>query len=145
KLAYRRWWAPDVDSGTLGFDAAELTYYPVSNFIRAGVDGEFAWGGGKYGLWSLLFGASLGLQWPARVTPFLEGRFVAGLVGGHYENQVIISWMYAGGIEGGVEVYYFRRFFVTAALGWTHPVYGAIDAAALIADPHSQPMRKTLN
>jgi len=58
---------------------------------------------------------------------------------------VLISWMYQGGLEGGIEVYYARRFYVSAALGWTHPVYGGVDAAALMADPRSDPVRKTLS
>jgi hypothetical protein len=145
QLGYRRLWAAGIDGGTIAFDVGEIDYFPVSNLIRFGVDGEVGWGGGRYGLWYLLVGATLGVQWPARVTPFLEARFVAGLIGGDYQSQALVSWMYQGGIEGGIDVYYARRFFISAALGWTHPVYGGIDAAALMAHPGSDPVRKTLS
>jgi hypothetical protein len=145
KLAYRRLWAPAIDGGTQPFDAGELDFYPVSGLLRFGVIGEVGWGGGKYGLWYLSAGASLGVQYPARVTPFFEGRFVAGLIGGQFEGNPVVSWIYAGGLDGGIEVYYFRRLYVSAAIGWTHPVYGAVDAAALMANPHSTPILKTLS
>jgi hypothetical protein len=135
QLAYRRVWAAGLTGGKLAFDAAELEYFPVSNLIRFGVEGEFGWAGGSYGQWYALFGATLGLQYPARVTPFFEGRFVAGLSGGSYLSQGVFSWMYQGGLEGGAEIYYASRFYLSLAIGWTHPVYAAVDVAALMATP----------
>jgi hypothetical protein len=131
KLSYRRVWAAAPEGGDLAFDAAEVDFYPVSRFVRFGVAGELGWGGGPYGLWYFVTGATLGLQWPMRVTPFLEGRFVAGLLGGSFTGQSAVSWMYQGGVDTGIEVYYARRFYVSAAIGWTHPVYGGVDVAQL--------------
>jgi hypothetical protein len=145
KLAYRRLWTAGLQGGSTPFDVTELDFYPASGLIRFGVEGEFGWAGGAYDMWYLLVGATLGVQWPARVTPFLEGRFVAGLIGGVYERQLAMSWMYQGGIEGGVEVYYARRFYLSAAIGWSRPVYGAVDVNALLANPGSEPIRKTLS
>jgi hypothetical protein len=135
QLAYRRLWTARLSGGKLAFDAAELEYFPVSNLIRFGVEGEFGWAGGTYGQWYALFGATLGVQYPARVTPFLEARVVAGLSGGSYLGQGVFSWMYQGGLEGGAEIYYASRFYLSLALGWTHPVYGAVDVAALMTKP----------
>jgi hypothetical protein len=134
KLAYRRTWIAAPENGDLAFDAVALDFYPLSRIVRLGIQGEFGWGGGDYGLWYVVTGAALGLQWPARVTPFLEGRFVAGLIGGAFMGQSAVSWIYTGGIETGVEVYYASRFYVTVALGWAHPVYGGVDVAALKQD-----------
>jgi hypothetical protein len=131
KLAYRRDWAAALEGGDLAFDVAELDFYPVSKFVRFGLAGEFGWGGGTYGLWYFVTGASLGLQCPMRVTPFLEGRFVAGVLGGAFMGQSAVSWIYEGGIDTGIEVYYARRFYVSAAIGWAHPVYGGVDVAQL--------------
>jgi hypothetical protein len=144
QLAYRRLWTAGLDGGTTAFDVGEIDYYPVSGLLRFGIDGEVGWGGGHYDLWYFVVGATLGVQWPARVTPFLEARFVAGLVGGDYDHQVVISWMYQGGLEAGADIYVARRFYLSAALGWTHPVYGGIDVAALMAHPGSEPIRKSL-
>jgi hypothetical protein len=131
KLAYRRVWAAAPEGPDQPFDVAELDFYPVSRFVRFGLSGEFGWGGGDYALWYFVTGASLGLQWPMRVTPFLEGRFVAGLMGGAFMGQSAVSWIYEGGIDTGIEVYYARRFYVSAAIGWAHPVYGGVDVAQL--------------
>ncbi len=134
-LSYRLLWTASLTGGKLPFDVGELEYFPVSNLIRFGVEGELGWAGGTYGQWYTLFGATLGLQYPARVTPFLEGRFVAGLSGGSYLGQSVFSWMYQGGLEGGAEIYYARRFYVSLAIGWVHPVYAAVDVAALMEKP----------
>lgn len=131
KLSFRWLEAAGLEGGAQPFDVAEMDFYPASGLIRFGVDSEFGWAGGKYGLWYLLTGATLGLQWPARVTPFLEGRFVAGLIGGELMGQTAVSWMYQGGIETGVEIYYAGRFYVSAAVGWARPVYGGVDVAQL--------------
>ena len=141
QLSYRRLWAASLDGGSLPFDAAGLDYYPVSSLIRFGIAGEFGWAGGTYGQWYAMFGATLGLQYPARVTPFFQGRFVAGLVGGAYQGQSLVSWMYQGGLETGIDVYCARRFYLMASVGWLHPVYGGVDVAALKADP-THPIRK---
>ncbi|HXU72778.1 MAG TPA: hypothetical protein VN947_25840 [Polyangia bacterium] len=131
KLSYRRMWAASPDGGDLPFDAAELDFYPVSKLVRLGLTGEVGYGGGNYGLWYFVTGATLGLQWPMRVTPFLEGRFVAGIIGGSFMGQSAVSWIYEGGIETGVEVYVASRFYLSAAIGWAHPVYGGVDVTAL--------------
>ena len=131
KLSYRRLWAASPDGGDLPFDAADLDYYPVSRFVRFGVAGEFGYGGGTYGLWYFGTGVSLGLQWPMRVTPFLEGRFLAGIMGGSFQGQTAVSWIYEGGIDTGIEVYIASRFYLSAAIGWVHPVYGGIDVTQL--------------
>jgi hypothetical protein len=131
KLAYRRVWAASPDGGDLPFDVAELDFYPYSKFVRFGLAGEIGYGGGTYGLWYFVTGASLGLQWPMRVTPFLEGNFAAGIMGGSFMGQSAVSWIYEGGIDTGIEIYYVRRFYVSAAIGWAHPVYGGVDVAQL--------------
>ena len=131
KLGYRRTWMAAPEGPDQAFDAGALDFYPVSRFVRFGISGEFGWGGGDYGLWYLMTGASLGLQLPMRVTPFLEGRFAAGIVGASLMGQSAVSWIYEGGIDTGVEIYYARRFYISAAIGWAHPVYGGVDVAQL--------------
>jgi hypothetical protein len=131
KLSFRWLELAGLEGGRQPFDAAELDFYPASGLIRFGIDSEFGWAGGKYGLWYVVTGATLGLQWPARVTPFVEGRFVAGLIGGSFMGQTAVSWTYQGGIETGVEIYYASRFYVSAAIGWARPVFGGVDVAQL--------------
>ena len=37
------------------------------------------------------------------------------MFGGSFMGQAAVSWMYQGGIETGVEIYYWRRFYLSAA------------------------------
>ena len=131
KLSYRRLVAAGLAGGTQPFDVVEVDGYPLSRIVRLGIDSEFGWSGGDYGLWYVVVGLTAGVQWPARVTPFLEGRFVGGFVGGSFNGQSAVSWIYQGGIETGVEVYLARRYYLSTAIGWAHPVYGGIDVVAL--------------
>lgn len=131
KLSYRRLTAAGLSGGTQPFDVVELDGYPLSRLVRVGLDGEVGWGGGNYGLWYVAAGLTAGVQYPARVTPFLEARFVAGLLGGSLRGQSAVSWIWQGGVETGVEIYVVRRFYLSAAIGWTHVVYGGVDVAAL--------------
>jgi hypothetical protein len=131
KLAYRYLDLAGLAGGTQHFDAVGLSAYPVSSLLRLGLEAEFAWGGGPYQMWLTTVGLAAGVQYPARVTPFLDGRFVAGVVGGTVMSRSAVSWIYAGGIETGIELYYARRYFITLGIGWMHPVYGGIDVTML--------------
>jgi hypothetical protein len=141
KLAYRRLVAAGLEGGDLTFDAVGLSYYPSSGILRFGLDTEVGIGD-RYDSWYLTSGAVLGLQLPARVTPFVEGRFVAGLIGGSYLGQTAVSYIYTGGIDSGIELYYAGRFYLSAAIGWAHPVYSGIDVAYTKANPKLAPHRK---
>src|SRR5439155_1757035 len=85
----------------------------------------YAMGSVRYGL----VGVTAGVQYPARVTPFLEGRFVGGVLEGQLDGALTVgettyrgnsatTWIYGGGLETGVEVYLLRRLYLSAALGW---------------------------
>ncbi len=97
---------------------------------------------GSFDAWYFATGVSLGVQYPWRVTPFLEGRFMAGLLGGSYQSASAVSYIFAGGIEGGAQLYIYDRLFVSLSLGWAHPVYSGIDVAWVMAHPGLDPQRK---
>src|SRR6476659_2096911 len=83
KLAYRNFTTVGLEKSTdLPFHIIELDYYPSSGYLRFGLDTELGLNNGPYSAWFLTTGAALGFQYPGRVTPFLETRFVAGLMGG---------------------------------------------------------------
>jgi hypothetical protein len=142
KLAYRYLVAAGLEGGDETFHAAVIDFYPSSGYLRFGLGMELGFAGGKYDAWYWAIGGALGLQWPARVTPFVEGRFNAGLLGGTAAGATAISWIYTGGIDTGIEVYYARRFYVTAAIGWAHPVYSGVDVGWVKAHPGLSPARK---
>jgi hypothetical protein len=143
KVAYRWLTARALTGGELQFHALSLGFYPASmRFLRVGVDAELGYAGGPYSQWYFTVGPTLGFQYPARVTPFVDARFSAGLAGGSDLGFIAVSYMYTGGLEAGVELYVAGRFYLTAALGWAHPVYSGIDLTALMLNPMLQPPRK---
>jgi hypothetical protein len=139
KVGYRRLTLPSPDGSALPFDLASVEAYPLSNYVRLGIGAEAGYSGSASSVWYATLGVSLGLQWPARVTPFVEGRFAAGLLGGAYLGDPLFGWTYVGGVDAGAEIYYLRRFYISVALGWAHPSYQAIQAS--YARTHGDVMR----
>jgi hypothetical protein len=156
KLSYRNFGvASFVDGSTIGLQGAQLDVYPYSRrYFRVGLEAEAGGGGttvkgNAANLWYGLGGLSIGFQYPMRVTPFVDGRFAAGALGGHYsgavgqvagmpvvvDNANATTLMYVGGIDAGVELYAVSRVYVSASLGWAHPVYTGVDYAAMMSNP----------
>ena len=145
ELSYRWLQAAGLSGGSLAFHAVELDYFPVSGYFRFGLDTELGLSGGAFNAWFFTVAAVAGVQYPWRVTPFLDGRFAAGLVGASYLGQSAVSYIYVGGIEAGADVYFAGRFYLTAALGWAHPVYSGIDVDYVKAHPTLDPMCKSFS
>jgi hypothetical protein len=145
KLAYRNLVTAGLEGGDLMFHAGELDFYPASHYFRFGLEAEAGGAGGRYDAWYVSTGVAVGVQYPARVTPFLEGRFVAGVLGGTALGQSAVSYIYTGGIETGVEVYFAGRFYLTGAIGWAHPTYGGVDVASIRQHPGQTPAIKDLS
>ena len=128
KLSYRRMEVHPIETLPMIFHVAELDYYPFSSIVRLGMGLEI---GLTYqnplGAWYFVAGPALGLQYPWRVTPFVEGRFVAGFLGGSFMGQVAVSYLYVGGVDAGLEWFAAGSFHLTASVGWAHPVYKFID------------------
>ncbi|HZS37875.1 MAG TPA: hypothetical protein VFF06_13650 [Polyangia bacterium] len=143
KLAYRFLMAAGLEGGETTFHALEFDYYPSSfRFFRFGLDSELGFAGGPFNLFYFTVGPVVGFQWPGRVTPFVDARFVAGLAGAVIQGIGVVSYMYTGGLEAGIELYYASRFYLTAAIGWAHPVYSGADVEYVRAHPTLQPVRK---
>jgi hypothetical protein len=154
KLGYRRLVAAGLEGGEIAFNAFALDFYPSSGYLRFGLDAELGIGerythpasgtlsGYSFDSWYFTTGATLGLQYPARVTPFVEARFVAGLLGGSALGQTAVSYIYTGGLETGIELYYASRFYLSAAIGWAHPTYSGIDVSYTRLNPRLAPHRK---
>ena len=154
ELSYRRFSLRNLDLGTLPVNGLELDMYPVSSrWVRLGVEleagaGQAALGGhtldARYGL----FGLIGGFQFPARVTPFVEGRLVGGVLGGTLDGPVTVpgtsvtlvgtsavTWLYGGGLDVGADVFVLGRSQVSVALGWVHTTWGGVDYLGAMATP----------
>ena len=88
KLAYRYLPMPMPDATTLTFHAIGFDVYPISTWVRLGFGVDGSYGGGPLRAFYSSISVSLGVQYPWKVTPFLEGRFALGLLGGTFEKNV---------------------------------------------------------
>lgn len=157
KLSYRHLDLPNLkgagmsDTADLSFHVIELDMYPISQrYLRLALDAEFGYGIGVLDdkpnrAWSLVTGANLGFQYPWRVTPFLDGRFLAGLLGGDVTGQTAITWLYMLGFDSGIEVYLAGRFYLSAAIGYLHTSYSGVDLPYTKAHPTEEARRATLS
>jgi hypothetical protein len=144
KLSYRRFSISNLNGSALWLDGAQLDIYALSRrWVRLGFEIE---GGGantelnsqtRASLGYGLFGLGLGFQYPWRVTPFLDGRFTGGILGGHLEGtsalagQSAVTFLYGGGLETGIEVYTWRRLYLSGAVGWMRNTWHGVDQSLL--------------
>jgi hypothetical protein len=152
KLSYRRFAISGPDGSPIALDGGQLDVYPLSRrWLRLGLEAEGGRGASDTAsvtarLWYGLAGLTLGVQYPARVTPFVEGRAAVGALGGSLSGTSVIggasvsaqgisavTLLYLGGIDAGIEVYAVGRIYLTVALGWAHPVYYGLSAVAVQA------------
>jgi len=153
KLSFRRLSIANLDATTVPLLGGQLDVYPLSRrWVRLGVEleggaGDASLDGHGVGLWYALAGLSLGVQHPGRVTPFVDGRFAFGALGGRLSQAVAVApgvslskasavtYLLVGGIDVGVELYVMSRVYLSVAVGWAHPIYRGVDYAALKANP----------
>lgn len=157
KVSFRTFSIANLDASSLWLEGGQADVYPLSRrYVRLGLELEGGVGHGaldghaaslSYGM----LGAGLGFQYPARVTPFVEGRVAGGVLHGSLDDGTAImptanstvtggsatTYMWLGGIDAGIELYAASRFYFSAALGWAHPTWHGVDYAAMKAAPTS--------
>jgi hypothetical protein len=150
KLSFRRFSINGPDGNAVMLDGGQLDAYLLSRrWIRLGLEAEGGRGSSDSAtvtarLWYVLTGLTLGIQYPARVTPFVEGRAAVGALGGTLSGFATVAstsvsttsvnaatLLYLGGIDAGIELYAVGRTYLTVALGWVHPVYYGISPIVL--------------
>ncbi len=152
KATYRAFSLAGLNGKSMWLDGAQIDVYPLSRrWIRAGFETEGGTGatslqGAPTAVAYGLFGLTAGFQYPARVTPFVEGRFAGGVLSGTVEGALtvggstygdgaVLTYLYGGGIEGGVEVYILGRSYLSAAVGWMRASWHGLDVAEMMANP----------
>jgi len=154
KLSYRRFGITNLDGTPLWLDGAQLDVYPLSRrWVRAGFELEGGGGhasleGNAASLGYGLAGANVAVQYPWRVTPFVEGRFAGGVLSGNFDGTVTVpgtnvsmsnasavTWMYGGGLDVGAEFYTVKRLYLSAAVGWVRTTWHGLDVPAMQNDP----------
>jgi len=162
-LSYRRFPISNLDTTKIPLAGLELDSYVLSTpWLHAGF--EFEGGTGraafadrtvdvKYGL----AGVTAGLQIPARISPFIEGRLFGGLLGGSVDQPITIpgtsmaipgtsaaTWIYGRGVDVGLDLYAIGPVYVTAAVGWLRTTWRGVDYAAMTANPSAGIQTKDL-
>jgi len=153
KASYRLFSIAGLEaSSPIWLQGAQLDIYGVSErWVRFGLEleggsGTASWQAASASIGYGLFGVTAGIQYPARVTPFLEGRFVAGGLFGELDGTLTVgtttlmgtsgaTWVYGGGLETGVEVYLSGRVYLSGAVGWMHSSWHGVDVPATTANP----------
>jgi hypothetical protein len=130
EVSYRFLQLADPYGGSLPFHGVEVTGFPYAGIFRVGLTLS-ASGAVRYDAWMFDVGLSAGVQYPYRITPFLDLRFQVGVLGANILGRSVVSYQYRPTIEGGLSVFLAGRFHLTAAVGWSHPVYGGVDANAV--------------
>jgi hypothetical protein len=156
KLSYRSFAISNIDGPPVALDGVQLDVYPLSRkWIRGGFEVES--GVGRAGLVASenirlnygLLGLVAGLQYPARITPFIEGRAAAGFLHGRLEGSFTVPWapsvevtemsattgIYGHGVDAGAEIYTFGRAYVSASLGWVRTTWLGPDYPAMLRNP----------
>jgi hypothetical protein len=152
-LSVERFSVGNVDGSAVPLEALHLDVYALSwRWLRGGVEAEYGGGratmdGAAASLRYGMLGVNGGLQLPGRITPFIEGRLAGGVLGGTLEGTLTVpgtmvsvsnvsaaTWMYARGLDAGVDLYTFGRAYVTASLGWVRTTWGQADYEAMIAN-----------
>lgn len=132
QISYRFLMVADPYGGTLPFHLVQLTGFPISRYFRLGIS---LTGGGstRYGAGMVDAGLSVGVQYPWRLSPFLDVGIAVGLIGANLVGRSVVSYEFRPNVEAGVDVFVASRFHLTIALGWARPVYGGVDATAIEA------------
>jgi hypothetical protein len=122
---------PSADSGMNGL---LLEWYPYSRYLRFGVSTEYARESSDRADkdWYVAEHLSLGLQWPGFVTPFVEGSAGIGYLNRTEVGQTEPTAIWAFGADCGVNIHFSGRAYVTASVGWLHPVWLLINASAVV-------------
>jgi hypothetical protein len=136
KLGFRRFdfiqvGAAGSNSGTAAseaFNSLSIDVYPLSTVVRVGLSTQYGWQDGQFATGGDYFAAeslSVGGQYPfGRVVPFAEGFGGVGYMRRLQFERTVPTVYWQFGVDVGAELYFARMGYVSAALGWLHPVNG---------------------
>jgi hypothetical protein len=152
KLSINRFAVNNLDSSAVPLTGAHLDVYPLSEtwmrggFQLQGGTGHASAVGSSISLTYGLLGLTAGVQYPGRVTPFLEGQVSGGVLSGRQEGSITVAgttvtgasgttWLYGRGLDAGAEFYVSGRVYISAAVGWMRATWGAPDFNARVQNP----------
>lgn len=150
KLSYRTFSISNVDATRVPLSGYQLDVFPLSmRFVRVGMSvlagkGHADVQDAPFTLHYGLAGVTGGFQLPGRVTPFVEGTVMGGLMTGTLDRAVNVpgttasieeatgtTGIYGRGIDVGAEFYTVGRFFLSGSIGWLRTTWLGPDVEAL--------------
>ena len=128
----------------VGLTGLHLEGYPLSRkWLRGGVGltggmGSATFDGASADAVYGLLGASIGTQYPGRVTPFVEAHLAGGFMTASLDRPLTVggvtvdsasgtTWLVVGGLDAGAELYVFRRAYLSLSLGWMRSTWASPD------------------
>jgi hypothetical protein len=125
--------AGEAVPGNASMQSVSLEWFPISSYVRLGLATEYAREASDRPQkdWYLGEFFSFGLQRPGLVTPFVDAQ-----VGGAYLRRFVVeqeqpTFLWAFGIDGGLAVHVAGSFYLSASVGWFHPVWLLISTDVL--------------
>ncbi|HEX2659273.1 MAG TPA: hypothetical protein VHU40_13410 [Polyangia bacterium] len=150
KLSYRTFAISNVDASRIPLSALQLDLFPLSRrYVRVGMSvmagkGHADMQATPITLHYGLAGVTGGFQFPARVTPFVEGTVMGGVLTGSLDHAVGIpgttasiedaagtTGIYGRGVDLGAEFYTVGRLFLSGSIGWLRTTWLGPDVMAL--------------
>jgi len=128
----------------VGLTGLHLEAYPLSRpWLRGGVGltggvGSATTAGVSASAVYGLLGVSVGTQYPARITPFVEGHVAGGFMAATLDRPVTVgtltvnnasgtTWLVVRGLDAGAELYVFGRAYLSVSLGWMRSSWASPD------------------
>lgn len=128
----------------VGLTGLHLETYPLSRrWVRLGLGltggiGNAAIDSASASAVYGMFGASAGAQYPARITPFVEGHVAGGFMTAKLDRPVMVgtltvrnasgtTWLVTRGLNAGAEMYVFGRAYLSFSLGWIRSTWASPD------------------
>ncbi len=118
ELSYRTFSISDQADRSQRFHCFAVERIFISRILRLGGGFEGAFDSTPRGDFLLASALRVGIQWPARLTPFLDAVFTFGVLRREILYQDLFSFTWHAGIEGGAYLFVHPRFFLSLALGW---------------------------
>ena len=139
-------------ASTVPLQGLELDLYAITSswlrggFTLAGGRGNGTISGADVGLRYGMLGVAAALQFPIRLSPFIQANLAGGVLAGNLDGSVAIpgtslsisggtaaTWIYTRGADIGVHLYALGSLHLTASVGWVRATWHAPDTAATVA------------
>jgi hypothetical protein len=123
KVGYRTFSVAEMGDRSARYHCFDAHYYIFSGLFRAATGFEGSYEDTPRSSFILALNLAAGVQYPSRITPFLDFIFGAGAYRRDIVETDLVGFTYQFGIEAGTEVFIAGGVFVSAALGWRRQTF----------------------